>query len=67
MDYGGEVDNKGLCGHAVKAMHTQQRYGGFSPSQLIIGYDPGIGGQVADDGERREIGEAHRLQQERIQ
>ena len=65
MDYGGEVDNKELSGHALKAMNTQ-RYGGVSPSQLVIGYDPDIGGQVTEDGIRREIGEAHRLQPERV-
>ena len=62
IDYGGSVNNKGLCGHACKAMDTQQRYDGFPPSQLMIGYDPEIGGQVTADGVRREIGAAHRLQ-----
>ena len=55
MDYGAEITNKELISVAVKAMNTQQRYGGHSPSQVMIGHEPDVGGQINPDGVRREI------------
>ena len=62
-DYGGTILNRELLGLACKAMNTQQRFGGYSPSQLVMGHEPDVGVGQNPAGLRREVTEVHRLQQ----